>query len=218
MTTMIPRRFLYFKEGYYYHIAHYKKEEELLFSIPSHYSIFFKFWQKYAAPFLDMYAYCLLPDRFECVVKVKPVDNIVKKAIIMTDTQHAIEYLVKRVEYDAFIREQLNNLLDDYETHNNPQFDVNWWFFEKRYRWREVGSMDIFKESIAYIHHCPIQLGHAITLDEWRYSSYNTYLSDKPTNILREEGLSWFDVKRQVAPFVKYHEDFAEKWQPIVWR
>lgn len=49
-----------------------------------------------------------------------------------------------------------------------------------------------FSHLVCYIHQNPVKHGFVKSVDEWEYSSYNSFLSTHNTSLEREEVLDWF--------------------------
>ena len=60
-----------FYEGHFYHIYNRGINKETVFKTARNYYFFLQRWHKYIAGYLDVYAYCLIPDHFHFFVKVK---------------------------------------------------------------------------------------------------------------------------------------------------
>ncbi len=55
-----------------------------------------------------------------------------------------------------------------------------------------IDSDQYFIRLIAYIHNNPVHHGFTQTPNEWPFSSWHAYLSNKMTRIKKEEGIQWF--------------------------
>lgn len=141
-------------------------------------------------------------------INAKPLPFISKikdeKAII----EAFIDY--KKKEYDVhiddlsdFIMQRFSNFLNGYTKAVN-----------KRQNRKGALFMDYIKRSIAndtadiikfmfYIHKNAIHHGVTQKLGQWKYDSYNTYLSNMSTKLMREEGIDLFGSK---ASFVEFHQ------------
>ena len=66
---------------------------------------------------------------------------------------------------------------------------------------------------ICYIHHNPIHHGIVENYEDWKYSSYNAFHADKPTNISKSKVLTWLgsgDKEIGKRHFLQYHHDFKQ--------
>ncbi len=71
-----------------------------------------------------------------------------------------------------------------------------------------VEDEDYYTSLISYIHRNPIHHGLVDNYQDWKYSSFNAFLSDKKTSIDKVEVLSYFDSQED---FVAFHEENKTK-------
>jgi len=70
-----------------------------------------------------------------------------------------------------------------------------------------------FWNVIAYIHQNPQKHGFVKDFREWKYSSYETILTDKPTVIKREEVMQWFGTRDDyLSLHNQWMTDAQAKW------
>ncbi len=65
-----------FEAGITYHVFNRANNYENLFIEEKNYSYFIKLMSKYLLPIADIYAYCLMPNHFHFVLKIKSVDEL----------------------------------------------------------------------------------------------------------------------------------------------
>ena len=65
-----------------------------------------------------------------------------------------------------------------------------------------IGKEEQFGATVFYIHKNPVHHGYCKAMEDWKWSSYNTMLSQKPTMLLRDEVLDWFGG---LKGFTDYH-------------
>lgn len=73
----------------------------------------------------------------------------------------------------------------------------------KNFKHAAVSSDGYSSKIIHYIHANPVHHGFVSAIQQWRWSSYNAFLSARPTKINRDEILSWFGGKEG---FIKFHQ------------
>ncbi|MBI1224103.1 MAG: hypothetical protein GC192_02590 [Bacteroidetes bacterium] len=64
--------------GGYYHVFNRGNNKENLFYLSKNYGYFLEKYKHYLSPWLDTYAYCLLPNHFHLLVRVKEAGEIFK--------------------------------------------------------------------------------------------------------------------------------------------
>ena len=57
---------------------------------------------------------------------------------------------------------------------------------------RIIENENYLRDCIVYIHNNPVKDGYAVSAAEYKWSSYNAIISDKPTLIKREHVLNLF--------------------------
>ena len=67
---------------------------------------------------------------------------------------------------------------------------------------------------INYIHQNPVKHGFSQRAEDWKYSSYQSIRSNKPTALSKEEVIEWFG---NIDEFVAFHErntaELLDAWE-----
>jgi putative transposase len=201
-----------FDENAYYHVYNRTNGKDLLYLSHDNYQFFLKKWQQYFDNYLDTYAYCLMPNHFHFIVKVKPVDADFKTNVQKEGTTAANAFLFNKITVDAFLEDQFKRFFTSYAKSFNKQHNRHGSLFETRFKRIKLKTLDHLRDKIAYVHHNPLHHNMSTSYGGWLYSSYQSYLSDKPTKIKRFEGLSLFGGKEA---FVLFHQNFHTKWMTL---
>lgn len=69
-TTQTP-----IETGRYYHLFNHSNIGFDLFRKAENYKFFLQKYQKYVHPFVDSYAYCLMPNHFHLAIRVKTIEG-----------------------------------------------------------------------------------------------------------------------------------------------
>ncbi len=181
------------QHGQYYHIYNRGNNRQAIFMEERNYRHFLQLYARYVLPVADTFAYCLLPDHFHFLVRIKTLDTpgIVKPS------------------------QGFSNLFNAYAKAINRAYERTGSLFQNPFGRKRVDSDAYFLHLIAYTHRNPQK--HAVTYDfrNWIYSSYQTLSSTAPTQLARDVVWEWFDgvegfrafhqmevLHSQVAPFV----------------
>lgn len=167
----------------YYHIYNRGNNRENLFRKPDNYHYFLRLYTKHISPITDTFAYCLLPNHFHLLVRIKAVEKI---------NQDQIKPLKKPSQY-------FSNFFNAYTRSFNNAYQRTGALFQRPFGRIPVTSDAYFTQLIIYIHQNPQKHGLIDDFREWSYSSYQALLSSKPTRIQRETVLGWFDGPFQLA-------------------
>ena len=160
-----------FEEGCYYHIYNHAAGEKNIFNSQEDYNDFLTKHYKYLSFVFDTIAYCLMPNHFHFVVKVKSQEVILKqtsKEISKTITSfHNGECALNDLVTDQY-RRYLSSFALAYNFRNNHRGQL----FLKRFKRVSVDEEYRLKYLICYVHHNPIHHGFAKEYNSWSYSSY----------------------------------------------
>lgn len=217
-----------------YHLFNRGNNKQNIFYQEKNYFYFLKKYGDYMNPYLDTYAYCLLPNHFHVLMKVKKQLKILQRAIIDFPTvkrhvivgwkvQQAIELEDETTNFSLpallqqlsdpkdlervaqwVISEKLRRLLMGYAKAINKQEHLEGSLFRKKIRRKLVDDLGYFTFLIWYIHHNPVHHNIFHSLQDYHHSSYRSYLSTSPTQLKREVVLNWFGGKDN---FVQYHKE-----------
>lgn len=64
-----------FSSGRYYHVFNHGIAWENLFKDKDNYAYFLRRFHQYLDPFVDLYGYCLLPNHFHLLIRVKDIEE-----------------------------------------------------------------------------------------------------------------------------------------------
>lgn len=192
----------------YYHVYNRTNNRELLFRTDEDRRFFLKRYRQYLTPFVDTFSYCLLPNHFHFSVRIKPVDVILEhlKSLEAKDlTIPHRNFLATHPDYRSthpVIENQFLRLFTSYATVFNKRHQRKGNLFHRPFKRLEVENEVHFTYLIFYIHANPRI--HKLRRDFTKYfwSSYQAFLSDKPTQIARKEVLDWFGGKKA---FIDFH-------------
>jgi len=169
MTARIP---LY--PGELYHIYNWGNNRENIFYEPRNYRYFLELYAKYLDPWLETYAYCLLPNHFHLVVRVRqPEDNHIDSL-------------------PGLISKQFATFFGTYTKAINAAYPRSGRLFSDRFQRKRVEKEAYFIQLIKYVHHNP-QKHHLVdNFLQWPHSSYKTITSHHPTRLARQAVLEGF--------------------------
>lgn len=168
--------------GVVYHIYNRGNNGENIFIEERNYAYFMKLYAKYISPVAETYTYCLLRNHFHFLVRIN-------------DCQSSQDW---QSPSRAF-----SNLFSTYTKAINKAYQRTGSLFEKPFKRKPVTNDRYFRALVAYIHQNPQMHGLIDDFRDWPYSSYQTLVSRKPSQLAGEVTLSWFDGSRGM---VKYHE------------
>ena len=207
----IPSKYLAeFNENDLYHIYNRTNNREALFQSPENYLFFLRKYDDYLHGVLDTFCWCLLPNHFHFLVRIKPEQHIykyIKTKEYRLQTPSEKLFLDKKLLLSELIERAFKRFFQSYSMAFNKQYNRQGNLFYKPFKRIEVDKDSQFTQTVVYIHANSLkhQLVKDFTLYKW--SSWQSILSESPTRLLRSELLEWFGGKEL---FIKSHKDLSQ--------
>lgn len=173
-----------------YHIFSHVNGKELIFREETNYQFFLKQLDKYIVKIADVYAYCLLPNHFHLLLRFKNTEGL------KVDDEH--QYLMKN----------FGNLLNSYAKAFNKKYNRKGALFLNTIKRKKISDEKYLLKVLHYIHNNPVKHGFVNKIDQWKHSSYNSYLNlEKESKLNRTEIMQYFD---SLEVFRNYHQSVIE--------
>ena len=173
-----------------YHIFSHVNGKELIFREETNYQFFLTQLDKYILPIADIYSYCLLPNHFHLLLRFKDFEGV------NIDEQH--KYLMKR----------FGDFLNSYAKAFNKMYERRGALFLNAIKRKKVTDEKYLMKILHYIHNNPVNHGFVNKIDEWKHSSYISYLNpEKESKLERMEIMQYFDP---LNVFRNYHQSNIE--------
>ena len=220
-----------------YHLFNRGNNKNLIFFLEKNYSYFLKRFSKYMSAYLDVFAYCLLPNHFHILVRVKSKEMIIPSfytdfKVIPTRALEScleqdqiglpsfknlasLESFSKLEEQQSAsiiswaVSEKMRRFLMSYSKAINKQENRIGSLFQKPFRRKRVEDENYFTSLIWYIHNNPVHHHLCNNLTTYKWSSYQSHISDKPTQLNRKEVISWFG---DVEAFISFHQQSSSSF------
>lgn len=166
----------------FYHIYNRANGREKLFGSRDNYMFFLKRYKNLICPITETFAYCLMPNHFHFLVKIKSDEELMEQKGLKNDEVPS-----------KFVSKSFSNLFSSYTQAFNKQQGRMGSLFMKNFKRKLIDSEDYLRKLVHYIHYNPVSHGYCDDLSTWRFSSYNAIVSNKKTLVKREEVLSFFE-------------------------
>ena len=157
-----------FEFGQIYHLFTRVNGSELLFRQESNYIYFLEKITKYLVPILDVYAYCLAPQRFSLLVCFKSSEQI-------SDFFKLTEEELFAKNTHKYLMQPLSNMLNSYSKSYNKMYKRRGALFVDYIKREKLEDVDSMKLVFRTIHQIPIQNRLVTNLAEWKFSSLHSY-------------------------------------------
>lgn len=178
ITPIEPDRF--------YHIYNRGINGEIIFKTDRNFLFFLAKIRQHLRSVCDIYAYCLMPNHFHLLVRIKPdsvLQDVVKnqKVRIAEDKRlHAPQHIFSRKFALIF-----NSYTQAFNHENNRHGSL----IESPFKRKLITTDNYLLQCIIYIHQNPC----SSDFTQYPYSSYKTILSKSLTAVQRNEVIAQFD-------------------------
>jgi len=171
-----------FKPGIYYHVFNRGNNKENIFIESENYNYLLELVKKYLSDTCFIYAYCLLPNHFHFLLKIKEEKNL------------PASYKTGKKK----IHQPFSNLFNAYAKAINKKYQRTGSLFQEHLHRIKIDTEEYFRELVIYIHLNPEK--HEIFRDfsKYPYSSYKAYFSEEPSLITKSETVESFGDKENL--------------------
>lgn len=165
--------------GEFYHVYNRAPGKELLFFYQRDYVHWLELIKKYILPHCQLYAYCLLPNHFHLLLKIN-----------------------EDIKLNDFSK-GLSDACNSYTKWFNKVYSRKGSLFMRPFKRKRIIDNNQLGWVFWYIHRNPLH--HGVTTDwaNWKYSSYQAYISEKPTAIPVDYFLNFFGGAERL---IKHHQ------------
>ena len=184
------------EEGYFYHIYNRGNNSEKIFFSEENYAYFLKLLTKYIFPVADIYAYCLLNNHFHILVRIKEKNEIEINKLKFSTVEKPKEVSASR---------QFSHFLNAYSQAVNKKYARTGSLFEKRFERKRISNNHYLRQVILYINTNPLKHNLVEKPEDYKWSSYNSHISNAKTKLKRKEVIELFD---DVENFVLCHKNY----------
>jgi len=187
--------------GHYYHLFNRGVNRQVTFFTTENYEYFLSQTGLFLSEYVHFLAYCLLPNHFHFIVKIKDQLNVNNKIITSEE------------EVGRIVSNQIRRLFISYSMAINKQEGRTGSLFESKYKRLEIEDDEYLRYAIFYTHFNPQKHKIASNFRHYKYSSYHSIFSKKTTKIDRDFVLDIFGGREE---FVSYHQFFRDEKEAVV--
>jgi len=178
-----------------YHILNHANGFENIFRREANFAFFMDKYRLYISPIVEIYAYCLMPNHFHLVVRIRQRETI--ESLIRTNNDPSIKYnfsnnfsevssfdkgmsqvsnfekVISDIEIEKYLSKQFSNLFSCYTQSFNKVNHRMGSLFIKNFKRELISDKSYFLNAIVYTHRNPIHHRFRKKYENWEYSSYN---------------------------------------------
>ena len=210
----IPEKYLAdFEEDCIYHVYNRTNNKEKLFLSDENMRFFLRKYDQYLSPFADTYCWCLLPNHFHFLIKIKSVENIqayLKSKELKELTPTEKKFIDQQINLSELTEQCFKRFFQSYSLAFNKQHNRKGNLFYKPFKRLKLEKETHFTQAIIYIHANPFKHKLAKDFTGWQWSSWQTMVSTSPTRLLRDEILAWFGNKDR---FIEAHKSMIQYYE-----
>ncbi|MEZ5046960.1 MAG: transposase [Chitinophagaceae bacterium] len=179
-----------------YHIYNHANGNENLFRIDENYRYFLEKYNFYISPIAYTYCYCLMPNHFHLLIKIKPVKDIIQNStwekFQLNKNIQRLESMPKEELFAKFLSQQFSNLFNSYSKSYNKMYNRKGSLFIPRFKFKLIDNENYYTRIIHYIHANPIHHNFVTKIEDWKWSSYSSFFSAKKTQLNKKDVVDWF--------------------------
>ncbi|MEI3788065.1 MULTISPECIES: transposase [unclassified Chryseobacterium] len=191
----------------FYHIYNRGINGENIFKSDRNYLFFLNKMSEFLVPVCDVYAYCLMPNHFHLLVKIKSdfeLDSLVKvlnldKAIKATEIGlHSPQNIFSK---------QFARVFNSYSQAFNKENKRHGALIESPFKRKLITSDKYLINAVIYIHQNPQNHSIVHEFSDYNFSSYQSILSNSKTLLKRDEVIELFDNREN---FIQSHKKVVD--------
>ncbi|MCL2327963.1 MAG: transposase [Bacteroidetes bacterium] len=210
-----------------YHIFNHANGFENTFRSDNNFRFFLEKYRHHISPVAETYAYCLMPNHFHIVVRIRQREIIEKIIEVRSSSNNGSNFakvqnfgkvvddevvnnevtnekVIDDKTIELFLSKQFANLFSSYTQSFNKVFNRRGSLFLKAFKRIPITNKQYFLNSIVYTHRNPVHHGFCTHFSEWQYSSYNEIIDERSDIVEFEKLLKMFDDKNN---FIDLHEN-----------
>ena len=198
-----------------YHIFNHANGFENIFTVDDNYRFYLDKYQQYILPIAETYAYCLLPNHFHLVVRIRRKEVIEEVYRNFKSTNFSkfpnlekVEVTDNMIEY--YISKQFANLFSCYTQSFNKVNKRRGSLFLKNFRREPIENKAYFLNAVIYTHRNPVHHAFCDRYTDWSYTSFCEIKERNSQMIEVEKLLRMFGGRDS---FIDLHEQSANKFR-----
>lgn len=186
-----------------YHIFNHANGFENVFRKEENFYFFLEKYQLYISPIAETYAYCLMPNHFHLVVRIRKrviIEELIRnknynnfskvsnleqsvnitqneddktKSINFGKVEEIEEIKISDSEIEKYLSKQFANLFSCYTQSFNKVYCRMGSLFIKNFKREPIRDKTHFLNVVVYTHRNPVHHGFCSKYEDWEYSSYN---------------------------------------------
>jgi putative transposase len=193
-----------------YHIFNHANGFEKVFREAENYRYFLEKYRLYISPIAETYAYCLMPNHFHLVLRIRKREVIEK--IISTSNFSKVWNFGKVVveknstsnpPLEKYLSKQFANFFSCYTQSFNKSYQRMGSLFVKNFKREPIEERQHFFNAVIYTHRNPIHHHFCDRFEDWEHSSYLEIIHHRSEIVELDKLLKTFGGKNA---FIEMHQ------------
>lgn len=190
-----PMKQTHFEPGQFYHIYNRANGEENVFREPENYRFFLEKYLEKTQQVADTVAYCLMPNHFHLLVKVKEEKELeafiyqrgsqMRKPVIPLKTP-------PEERHHFIVRRTFHNFFSGYAKAFNKYHGRKGSLLQQNTKRKIVMDDSYLLNTITYIHRNPVRHEFTLRPEDWPYSSFHDYINGAIDSGIQQQVIEWF--------------------------
>ncbi len=181
-----------------YHVYNHGNAKDNIFRCDDNYTYFLKKYIEYIYPIADTFAYCLMPNHFHLLLRIKSEKDLIE----LLPNPQGFKNLAGLNNLAGIISQRFSNFFNAYAKAFNKMYERKGSLFLDNFERKLVTDDEYFRNLVHYIHYNPVHHGFVSDFRDWKYSSFESYFSQSKSRINRKEVIDLFD---NITNFKAYH-------------
>ena len=201
--------YLPLEEGCFYHVYNRGNNGDNLFYQAKNYTYFLQKYDLYLSDYIETYAYCLLPNHFHLLIRVKTKEEVASDSDSITKADGKSDGIAGNLENGKKVSEQFRRFFIGYSQAIQKQENRTGSLFQKNFKRIKVENDAYFSWLVYYIHANPQTHGIIDDFKSYPHSSFGRMVNPKPTKLQKSYVLSWYGGTEQYGLFHQQSQDFS---------
>ena len=214
--------------GISYHIFNHANGFENVFCNDGNFGFFLDKYRKHISPIAETYAYCLMPNHFHLVVRIRKrevIEEVIRnkpnpnnssrpnfsKPNNFSKVSNFGKVKIEDPEIEKFLSKQFANLFSAYTQAFNKVNQRMGSLFIKNFKRESISSKEHFIRTVIYVHRNPVHHGFRDAYEDWPYSSYYGILNNDDLGVENIKVLAVFGGRKN---FMSQHAESLKTLPP----
>ena len=156
-----------------------------------------------------VYSYCLLPNHFHILVKIKNKKTVLKAAEKISSIDRIKKEATKKGNdiIASIVSEQFRRFFMAYSKAINNQTGRHGSLFTKRFKRKQINKFEYLQRLVFYIHNNPVHHEICENFKKYKWNTYQKILSSQKSKLMKADVIDLFENKENYVYMHKSRYD-----------